>query len=167
VSTVFGQDVADDVTFLQAEGEALNAAVGRWFGPFFWIVGAVSLFGASLGILDYTARLVADTVKVNYLGSSSRWTESRIYTLVVWTMIVVGSTVLLVGFDQPLVLLIIAASVGGFMMFVYSFLLIRLNRRVLPAPIRISNPRVGVLVWAILLFGVLSAVTIWDQLFGS
>jgi len=164
VSTAFGQDVADDVTFLQAEGEALNAAVGSWFGPFFWIIGAVSLFGASLGILDYTARLVADTVKVNYLGSSSTWTESRIYTLVVWGMIVVGSTVLLVGFDQPLVLLIIAASVGGFMMFVYSFLLIRLNRRVLPAPIRISNARVGVLVWAILLFGVLSGVTIWNQL---
>lgn len=163
-STLFGQDVADDVTFLQAEGEALNAAVGGWFGTFFWVTGAVSLFAASLGILDYTARLVADVVKVSYLGDSSRWTESLVYTTVVWSMIVFGSAMLLLGLDQPIVLLVISASIGGFMMFIYSGLLIRLNRTVLPAAIRVTTGRTAVLVWAILLFGVLAAITIFTQL---
>ncbi len=163
-STVFGQDVADDVTFLQAEGEALNDAVGGWFGTFFWIIGAVSLFAAALGILDYTARLVADVVKVSYVGGSERWTESRIYAAIVWLMIAFGAVVLLIGFDQPIVLLVISAAIGGFMMFIYSALLIRLNRRVLPEPIRITGGRTAVLIWAILLFGILSAITIYTQI---
>lgn len=124
----------------------------------------MSLFAASLGILDYTARLVADVVRVSYLGDSSRWTESRVYITVVWSMIVFGSVMLLSGVDQPLVLLVISASIGGFMMFIYSGLLIRLNRTVLPAAIRVTTGRTAVLVWAILLFGVLSAITIFSQL---
>jgi hypothetical protein len=56
------------------------------------------------------------------------------------------------------------------MMFVYSILLIVLNRRVLPGPVRIRSYRVAALVWAVLLFGVLSALTVWEQgqkLFGG
>ncbi len=79
-------------------------------------------------------------------------------------MIVFGSLVLLSGFDQPIVLLVISASIGGFMMFVYSGLLILLNRRTLPAPIRIGGGRTAVLVWATLLFGILSAITIHTQI---
>jgi hypothetical protein len=34
---------------------------------------------------------------------------------------------------------------------------------VLPKPIRITRGRTAALAWAVLLFGVLAAVTIWDQ----
>jgi hypothetical protein len=56
------------------------------------------------------------------------------------------------------------------MMFLYSGLLVLLNRRVLPAPLRPRGYRVAALVWSCLLFGVLSAITIWEQgqtLFGG
>ncbi len=52
----------------------------------------------------------------------------------------------------------------------YSGLLIMVNRRSLPAPIRIRGVRLGVLVWSILLFGTLSALTFRDPfrvLFGG
>ena len=48
-------------------------------------------------------------------------------------------------------------------MFLYSFLLIRLNRRALPAAIAPGPFRVATLLWATLFFGVLSALTIWQQ----
>ena len=42
----------------------LDAPVGHWFGTLFLAVGAVSLFAAALGIVDYVARLVADVIHV-------------------------------------------------------------------------------------------------------
>jgi hypothetical protein len=68
-----------------------------------------------------------------------------------------------VGFDQPLVLIVISACVGGLMMFVYSGLLILINRRVLPEPLRVRGLRLAALVWAIALFGTLSVLTIIQQ----
>ena len=81
-----------------------------------------------------------------------------------WGLIAVGIVVLLLGFDQPIVLLVIAAVVGGFMMFIYSGLLILINRRTLPAPIRIRGFRMGALIWSVLLFGTLSVLTFQGQL---
>jgi hypothetical protein len=69
----------------------------------------------------------------------------------------------MLGLNQPLVLLVISACVGGTMMFLYSFMLIVLNRRALPEPIRIRSFRVGALVWSIVFFGGLAAMTVWQQ----
>jgi uncharacterized protein YhhL (DUF1145 family) len=49
------------------------------------------------------------------------------------------------------------------MMFIYSILLLLLNRRVLPDAIRIRSYRVAALVWSVLLFGVFSVLTVWEQ----
>jgi hypothetical protein len=95
----------------------------------FWIIGATSLFAAALGIVDYTCRLVADVLKVSYLRDNETWSESRIYFLLVWLLVVWSAIILLTIQSQPLILLIISASIGGFMMFVYSGLLILVNRR--------------------------------------
>jgi hypothetical protein len=162
-STVFGREgLSDDIDFLQMEGEQLNSLVAPWFGALFWAIGAVSLFAAAMGIVDYTSRLAADVLKTSYLRTSS-WSESRIYFTLVWGLVLVGCLILLIGFDQPLILLVISASVGGGMMMIYSPLLILLNRRVLPRPIRITPARFAALAWATLLFGVLAAVTIWEN----
>src|SRR5918998_2255448 len=121
-ATVFGQEgLASDISFLEAEGNALNAAVGGWFGTFFWIIGAFSLFAAALGIVDYTSRLGADVLKTAYLKDAN---ESKIYFGLVWGLVVIGVVVILSGLSQPLVLLVISAVTGGLMMFIYSALLL-------------------------------------------
>lgn len=160
-STVYGvPGLANGVSFLQVEGERLQELVGPWFGVLFWAVGALSLFAAAMGIVDYTSRLAADVIKTSYLP---RLSESRIYFFLVWGLVGLGCAILLAGLDQPLLLLVISACVGGMMMFVYSILLLVLNRRVLPEPIRPRGYRVAALVWAVLLFGVFSALTVWQQ----
>ncbi|MFC6021451.1 Nramp family divalent metal transporter [Plantactinospora solaniradicis] len=160
-STVYGvPGLANSVSFLQVEGERLKELVGPWFGTLFWVVGALSLFAAALGIVDYTSRLAADVLKTAYLR---RFSESRIYFALVWGLVGIGCVVLLAGFDQPLILLVISACVGGLMMFFYSILLLILNRRVLPTQIRPRSYRVVALIWSVLLFGVFSALTVWQQ----
>lgn len=94
---------------------------------------------------------------------SARWTESRLYLTVVWGMIAFGCLVLLSGFDQPLTLVVLAACLSGVVMFIYSGLLIAINRRFLPEPLRIRGVRLLALAWAFLLFGTLSLIVIRDQ----
>lgn len=55
-------------------------------------------------------------------------------------------------------------------MFVYCILLIQLNRRALPDAIKVRGARLGAMIWAILAFGILSALLVYSQvgnLFGG
>ena len=116
--------------------------------------------------MDYVSRLVADVVRVGYTEGSERWTESRLYFAVVWTMVIVGCLILLAGFDQPLVLVTISTVLGGFIMFVYSSLLVLTNRRYLPEPLKLRGYRLGIIAFAIMLLGATSVIVGIDQ-FGN
>lgn len=162
-STLFGEpNLPNNVSFLQIEARVLDATVGRWFGVLFLAVGSFSLFGSAMGIIDYTSRLAADILKTTYLPRSPI-TESRMYFWLVWGMVGLGATILLSGVTQPLTLLVISASTGGTIMFLYSMMLIALNRKMLPAAIRVGPFRVAALVWSTLMFGTLAALTIYTQ----
>jgi len=154
-STVFGRNIAGsaNLAFIEAEGVALKQVVAPWFGTFFWVFGALSLILVALGVIDYVSRIVADVVKTVYCPRSERWSESRLYFVVVWATIAAGSTILLSGFNQPLILLVIAACLNGMVMFVYSILLIQLNRRGLPPAIRVRGLRLAMLYFATLFYG--------------
>ena len=163
-STLVGrQGLPQTVAFLQIEGRRFQEIVGPWFGLLFWGIGSFSLFASSMGIADYTSRLAADILKSTYLRSSTV-SESRLYFWLVWVLVGLGSLILLIGIDQPLVLLVISASVGGTMMCLYSTLLLVLNRRGLPEAIRVRLYRVAALIWSTAFFGVLAGLTIWQQL---
>jgi hypothetical protein len=161
-STVFGQEVGEGFDFIRAEGEILGDRIGSWFGILFWTIGAVSLFGANIGIVDYVSRIVSNVLRVGFLDGSRFWTESKLYFATVWTIVAAGCLILLFISSQPLVLLIISSALSGTVMFVYSVLLIVTNRRFLPEPIRVRGVRLGALVWAVLLFGGFSAYIIVD-----
>ena len=163
-STLYGTPgLPNDVTFLLHEGRALQSDVAPWFGVLFWGVGTLSLFGSAMGIIDYTSRLAADVLKSTYWREAPI-SESRLYFRLVWGMVGLGIVIILSGFNQPIVLLVISACTGGLIMFIYSVLLIRLNRRALPQRIAPGPGRIATLVWAASAFGVLSLLTIWSQL---
>ena len=154
-STVYGKNISDeaDFDFIKGEGQVLKDVVGPWFGSFFWLFGSISLVLVALGVVDYVARLSADVLKTLHLRDNERWSESKIYMCFVWTMVSVGTLVLLSGFDQPLVLLVLSACLNGIVMFIYSILLIKLNRTGLPKAIQVSGFRLGALGFAVLFYG--------------
>ncbi|HMN45030.1 MAG TPA: Nramp family divalent metal transporter [Povalibacter sp.] len=163
-STVYGRPgVPQNVDFIRTQGEQMQLVAGAWFGVLYWIIGAVSLFAAAMGIVDYTSRIGADVLKSTYLRGS-RHSENRIYFALVWALVLCGCIVLLFGVRQPLVLLVISSVTSGVTMCIYSVLLILLNRRWLPAQIRISRPRTAALVWSTLLFGFLAVLTFQQQI---
>jgi hypothetical protein len=165
-STVFrNPDLPDSsgFDFIALESQVLDAQVGTWFGTLFLAVGAISLFAAALGIVDYVARLVADVIHVGYTRDRDGITESRLYFTVVWCMVVFGCAILLLGFDQPLVLVTISTVLGGGIMFVYTCLLLVTNRRYLPAAVRLRGYRVGILLFSVAMLGTTTAIVAVDQ----
>ena len=154
-STVFGQTISGGATlgFIRAEGEALKAAVAPWFGTFFWVFGCLSMVLVALGVIDFVSRIIADILKTVYLRHSERWSESRIYFVGVWSTVAASCTILLSGINQPLLLLVIAACLNGMVMFVYSILLIQLNRRGLPPALRVRGLRLFMLMFATAFYG--------------
>jgi hypothetical protein len=157
-STLEGRNISGqaNLAFIRAEGEVLKTVVAPWFGTFFWVFGSLSLVLCGLGVIDFVSRLIADVVKTVYLRDSQRWTESRMYFLVAWTTIAASSAILLSGLNQPLLLLVIAACLNGMVMFVYSILLIQLNRRGLPPALRVRGLRLGMLLFATAFYGFFS-----------
>jgi len=165
-STVGVQDLGRDLDFIRAEGDALKEVIAPWFGTFFYIAGFVVLFSTNIGVIDYVSRLTADSLKVTFLRESTFWSESKIYATVAWFIIVAGSIIMLTVSSQPLVLLIIASAGGGVVMFFYSGMLIWLNRRALPEPIKLKSWRF-VIMWLIFIFfAALSSFMLYSFLAG-
>jgi hypothetical protein len=158
-----GEVEEQSLDFIRVEGQTMSDTIAPWFGIAFWLAGTVTLFSTNLGILDYTSRLIADQIKINAFSESEFWTESKLYALFVWTMVIVGSVILTSGLEQPLVLLVIASSIAGIMMFLYSMLLIKLNRN-LPGELKLTGVRHVVMWISVLFFGFFSVVLVWDQI---
>ncbi|MBA3529692.1 MAG: Nramp family divalent metal transporter [Propionibacteriaceae bacterium] len=162
-STLFGRDdVQNNISFLRTEGQVLQEVVGGWFGVLFWAIGAFSLFAAAAGIVDYTTRLMSDVLKSTYLRKS-QIAENKLYFILVWSLCLVGIGVLLLGLDQPLILLVISACTAGVMMFVYSILLLVMNRKTLPPAIRVRSYRIAALVWSAVFFAFMAALALNEQ----
>jgi hypothetical protein len=161
-----GSNTAESFDFIRLQGEALGAEKGDWLATTFWLIGSVVLYSTNLAVLDMVGRVTADVLKTGPMRDHERWSESRIYFTVVWAEIIFGSAILLSGVTQPLLLLVIASSLNGLVMFVYSCLLIQLNRRTLPAEIRVGGGRLVALVWAVLFYGFFSVILLIDQ-FGT
>jgi hypothetical protein len=149
--------------FIALEADVLKATVGSWFGTMFLAIGAISLFAAALGIVDYVSRLVADVIYTGYTRAGGGWGESKLYFTVVWSMVTFGCAILLAGFDQPLVLITISTVLGGAIMVVYTCLLLVTNRRYLPEPIQLRGYRRIILALSVLLLGTCTIIVALNE----
>ena len=155
-STVYGKNISEeaDFDFIKGEGEVLKDVVAPWFGTFFWIFGSISLVLVALGVVDYVARLSADVLKTLHLRDNERWSESKIYTAIVWTMCLRRLRACCCRASTSRSCCSCSrACLNGIVMFIYSILLIKLNRQGLPPAIRVRGFRLGVLCFAVLFYG--------------
>ncbi len=136
-----------------------------------YLLGGVAiLMTTELGVLDCVARISADIIKVNFLRDSARWTVGRLYFLFLWAEIALGSVILIQGIREPSVLIVIAASLNGAVMFLYSILLLYMNSKILPRALAITPLRFLAIVWACAFFGYFTLqsvrISLWPMLFG-
>ncbi|MHA6615636.1 Nramp family divalent metal transporter [Pseudonocardia sp. DLS-67] len=149
--------------FLHAEGRELASIVAPWFGIAFYVAGFLILLSTNIGVVDWVSRLTADSLKVTFLRESGFWSESKIYITVVWLLIIAGSSIIWTGI-KPVALLVISATGGGFVMAIYSVLLVVLNRKALPDFARLKGWRVPVMVLIALFYVAFSVFLIYEMI---
>lgn len=154
----------EEFDFIEREATALGNEIGGWFRAFFLFAGMVVLFSTSIGIMDYVSRLSASELKISFFRDSEAITESRIYFTFAWIIAIAGSIILLLGLEAPLVLLIISAAGGGVVMFFYSGMLILLNTRSLPDPIKLKGWRLVGMWFTFIVFAILSMYLLYYQI---
>lgn len=159
-ATLGGQEAAEGFDFLNQEEQVISDRFGGIFGTIFLIIGMVALFSTNLAVWDQIGRITADQLKVWLLRDSRRWTESRIYAVTLVVLLIFSILVLLAGLQAPLVLLVIVSFLSGVTSFVYSVLIVQLNRRSLPEYVRMGMPRTIIMSLAVLFYGFFFILTI-------
>lgn len=157
------------IGFIRVEGEFIGDQYGSVFEHAFLWMGVAILLTTELGLLDACARISTDIIKVNWLRDNSRWPDNRLYFALLWGQIALGCLIMLLGlfvpgFTQPLVLLVISASLNGGVMLIYSVLLLWMNNRVLGAGLKMSVLRFIAIVWSCAFFGYFTLITLENQI---
>jgi len=159
-STVFGRELGEGMDFIRQEGIQIGKVFGGLARIGFWVAGTLILFTTELGIMDMAARVSADIVRTHWARDSEQWPLRRVYYLFLWGEILVGCGILLAGFDQPVPLLVLGASLNGLVMALYSFLLLWLNMRVLPRWLAMGKVRFVAIVWSCAFYGYFAIVVL-------
>jgi len=160
----------EDLNFIWGEANLIRAgfsspAVGQIFRTLFFVMGMALLLTTELGVLDATVRISTDIIKVNFLRDNAAWSQSRLYFLLLWTEIAIGTAILLAGeyfpqFRQPMFLLKTSAAMNGGVMFIYTVILLYLNNKILSRSLSMSPLRFVAMVWGCGFFGYFTLLAI-------
>jgi hypothetical protein len=156
-------DPGADFEFLRAEADAIAARFGATGRTIFLVTGIAVLFSTEIAILDAVSRVAADLLKMSFFAREG-FSLSRLYLGVLWGLIVFGIVVLLAGFDRPFTLLVMSAALNGFVMFLYSGLLLWLNWKTFHGPLALHPVRIGALLVSLVFFGYFSGLILADKL---
>ena len=157
-----GAPVAEGFGFIRDEAAEIERRFGSLGRGVFLAVGVAVLLSTELALLDAVARVAADLLKVG-LFRSNGISVSLLYFAVVWGLIAFGILILGLGFDRPLVLIVLSASLNGFVMFLYSGLLLWMNLRSFRGPLRPHPIRSLALLVSLLFFGYFSVRTFVEE----
>lgn len=154
-TTTYGHatKTASDISFVIAEASSISQLLLPAIGTFFLCVVTLTLFGTQLTIYDAISRIMTENVVLAARGKLSEKSIPSIYYLMLWIFIVSGIAVTLIGFNQPLQLLFLAAVMNAFAMFIHAAMTLRLNTTMLHAAIRPHAWRILAMLLAVLFYG--------------
>ncbi|HET6292206.1 MAG TPA: Nramp family divalent metal transporter [Kribbella sp.] len=150
---------------LLAMSDAFAAAGGSWLGKMFFAFIALIGLNATLGLFDSFSRGQAD-MTYYFIPGAKRFSMSKIYAGFLWGVILFGIIILLFGpADGPASILDVLAFLSTFAMGAYCIVLLLVNNKLLPKPIRPGPLRnaiigfgavfyLGMLFYSLIRFGV-------------
>jgi hypothetical protein len=152
-----------DIEFLFFEATAINNKAGVIFSTLFLLICALTLFGTQLTVMDATSRILAETSVLTLNKKLKEKNIPQIYFIFLWLQIIAGIIIFYINFGQPLQLLIIAAVLNAFAMFVHTGLSLWTNLTLLEKEFRPSILRVLFLIGIFLTYGTFSCYTIYIE----
>jgi hypothetical protein len=158
---------AEGINFVLKESKVIGEILFPAIGTIFLIVLAIMLFQTQLGVMDSTSRIMAENVAIKKLHGKKegKINLSKIYYYFVWAQIAFGIILFLCNFYEPKTLIILAAVINAFAMFVHLALVFWLNHTILPKVFRPNWFRKIAIILIFIFFGIFSGFVIWDKLF--
>ena len=163
-STVFGEPGNEQgVSFVIRESQFIGQKVFPLVGTFFLLVVTLTLFGTQLGVFDATSRILSENVILSSFGRLKEKNLRSLYYIVLWLQILAGVAILVLGFTEPLQLVVTAAVLNAIAMFVHTGLTLWLNMTYLDKKIRPSLFRISAMGLAFVFYGGFSIYVVYDR----
>lgn len=159
-ATTFGlAGNASGINFVINEALAIGRYTMPVVGIAFLIVTGIMLVATQLTVLESTSRIITENVLL--MRGDRPANVSKVFYAVLWGQILFGISLIMLGFDEPRMLITLGAVINAFAMFVYIGLLVYLNNRRLHPALRPSWWRNLIMGLAWLFFGIFSSLTIY------
>ena len=154
------------INFVINEGLVIGYRLWPVVGTLFLIIVSLLLFQTQLGIFDSTSRIVSENValiKIGHHGGAINL--SKIYFICVWLLVAFGAILFLFNISEPRSLIVLAAVLNAFSMFVHIGLVNWMNFKALPKACQPALFRKLIIILAFLFFGIFSLFTLYQQIF--
>ncbi|MFH1565995.1 MAG: Nramp family divalent metal transporter [bacterium] len=142
-----------DITFVLSESIAIGKMLFPLAGLIFLAIAGLTLFGTQLTVLDATSRILTENLILSPILKIKEKNISKIYFIVLWAQIFTGILIFMLGLTEPLKLLIIAAVLNAFAMFIHTGLTFWTNLTLLDKNLRPNLFRKIAIISALLFYG--------------
>ncbi len=165
-ATTYGTSagITQDISFVMYEAKVIGERIFPFAGVFFLLIAGSTLYGTQLTVFDATSRILVENLLLSVPKKLSEKHIPRLYYMVLWIQILAGVGVFLFGFSEPLQLLVLAAVLNAFAMFVHVGLTLFLNLTSLRVELRPNIYRISIMVLAFLVYGGFSIYILVDRL---
>lgn len=163
-TTVFGTPKLEGVGFVINEAQVIADSTFAFLGTLFLVVASTMLFSTQFSILDATSRIMSENLVIL---SPKRFKIEKLpvfFYIFLWLQIIAGIIIFSLGTAQPLMLVIIGATLNAVAMFVFTGLVLWLNMSDLDKQLRPSLIRIFVISIGFIFYGVFSFFTILQNI---
>lgn len=161
-STVFGNPGNEtSINFVIREGSIIAQRTFPFLGTFFLVITGIMLFGTQFSVYGSNARIAGENLVIFDQDKFKIQSLPKFFYFFLWAQILSGSIIFLLGFTEPLTLVVTGAVLNAISMFIYTGLILWLNLTSLPKELRPSTIRIVAITSAFLFYGGFSTFTIW------
>jgi len=165
-STVFGNPkVETSINFVILESKAIAEQTIPFIGKFFLVMAGVMLFGTQFSVLGSNSRISSENLVLTNPEKFKINNLSKYFYIFLWIQILAGVLIFALGFAEPLALVVTGAVLNAFSMFIYTGLILYMNKTSLAVQMRPSIIRTLIVGIAFIFYGSFSLFTIWQRLF--
>lgn len=164
-STAFGvPGNTQGINFVITQGLIIGKIIAPIAGTLFLIVVTIMLFQTQLGVMDSTSRIMSENFAIRKIKNGGEINLSKIYFIFLWAQIAFGIILFLFNIYEPLILLVMAAVINAFSMFVHVGMVGWLNYKTLPKITQAGIARKIMLGVIFVFFGFFSCLVFLDKI---
>lgn len=152
------------INFVINEARVIGQKTIPFIGSLFAFLMASMLFLTQFTVMDASSRIMSENYAIIKSRNNAKIHLSKIYYFFLWLQILFGIVIFMIGFNQPLALLVLSALINAVCMFVHIGLVYWLNKKQLPAILLPHKVRKIIIGIAFIFFGIFSAFSFYQMI---